>query len=251
MSIFTFMDQDQLDDLPEDPAMAFMTLARFAQHRLAEESAKLDPDERNQWEQLEELRHSFMNVVVAAAKRFEIEPFVSMEVPKISDFGDKDHRQFRADLDHYLTQLMLDNSIRNKRDSVEVLPKSKDRIRSYIHGLRGCLEQANMTAAKREALLKKLDQFEHELERRRLSLLAVTRLTLELLAIPGGLWASSEVAGRLVTNVMQVVAEAKLAEDETRQLPPVAPPKALSAPRVEKPRPQPAFDSDLDDDVPF
>jgi len=258
MSIFTFLDQDELDDLPEDPQIAFMTLVRNAQRCLRDETAKLDPDNQYEWQQIDELRHSFMNVVLAAAKRLEIEPFMDMEVPTLSAFRDTDHRQFRADLDHYLTQLMLDNSIRNKRDSVEILPKSKDRIRTYIHNLRTCLEQANMTEAKREALLKKLDQFEHELEKRRLSFLAVTRVALEVLALPGGVWASVEIANRLVTNVMQVVAEAKAAEEETRQLPPVMPPKALSPPRRALPpepprstRPQPSFDTDLDDDVPF
>lgn len=258
MSIFTFLDQDELDDLPEDPQIAFMTLVRNAQRCLHEETAKLNPNDQYEWQQIDELRHSFMNVVLAAAKRLEIEPFMEMEVPTLSAFREEDHRQFRADLDHYLTQLMLDNSIRNKRDSVEILPKSKDRIRTYIHNLRACLEQANMTEAKREALLKKLDQFEQELEKRRLSFLAVTRITLEVLAIPGALWASAEIANRLVANLMQVVAEAKAAEEETRQLPPIAPPKALSPPRrslppepPRSPRPQPTFDTDLDDDVPF
>lgn len=253
MTILNFVTQDELDDLPEDPSVAFMTLVNHAQRRLAEQTKDLDPEERYQWEQRDELRHSFMNVVVAAAKRFEIEPFVSMQVPRLDGFQDKDHKQFKADLDHYVTQLMLDNSIRSKQDSVEVLPKSKDRIRSHIHALRQCLEKANMTSAKREALAKKLDAFEAELEKRRLSLLAVTRVALEILALPGGVWASAELAPKLINNIMQTVAEAKAAENETRASLPSAPPKALSAPRVPEPVPAPAkgFADDLDDDVPF
>jgi hypothetical protein len=259
MSIFTFVTQDELDDLPEDPQLAFMTFVRLAQGRLAETTKGLNPEERYEWEELEELRHSFMNVVVAAAKRFEIEPFVDMEVPTLTEFSQTDHRQFRADLDHYITQLMLDNSIRAKHDSIEVLPKSKDRLRAYVHSLRDCVEQANMTAAKREALLRKLDAFEQELEKKRLSLISIARMTLELLALPGGIWASAEVTNRLIHNVIQIAAEAKAAEDESRQLPPVTHPKALSPPRKQEQlsgfgpssRPTPAFDSDLDDDVPF
>ena len=51
---------------------------------------------------------------------------------------------------------------------------------------------------------------------------------------------------------MQTVAEAKAAEDETKQLPAMAQPKALSAPRKPAP-PAPAsgFSDDMDDDVPF
>lgn len=129
---------------------------------------------------------------------------------------------------------MLDNSIRAKHDSVEVLPKSKDRVRTYVHSLRDCVEQANMTAAKREALLRKLDEFEQGLEVKRLSLISIARMTLELLALPGGIWASAEVTNCLIHNVMQIVAEAKAAEDESKQLPPVTNPKALSPPREKK-----------------
>lgn len=100
------------------------------------------------------------------------------------------------------------------------------------------------------------DAFEVELEKRCLSMLAVTRVAMEILALPGGVWASAELAPKLITNIMQTVAEAKAAENETWQLPPVAPPEALSAPRAPKPEPQRAehaggFADDLDDDVPF
>lgn len=248
MTILNFVSQDELDDLDDDPRIAFMTLVNHAQRRLAEQTKRLDP--QDEWER-EELRHSFMNVVIAAAKRFEIEPFVSMAVPRLSDFKHNvDYRQFKADLDHYITQLVIDNSIRAKQDSVVILPNSKDRIRSYVHGLRQCIEQANMTEPKREALLKKLDQFEAELEKRRLNILAVARVAFELLAIAGGVWASAEVASRLITNVMQIVAEAKLAEQETRQLAPTAPPKALSPPRAEKAVPSLSTNI-IDDDIPF
>ena len=259
MTILNFVTQDELDDLPEDPSTAFMMLVNHAQRRLAEQTRNLDPEERYQWEQRDDIRHSFMNVVVASAKRLEIEPFASMAIPRLDGFQDKDHKQFKSDLDHYVTQLMLDNSIRTKHDSVAILPKSKDRIRSHVHALRTCIEQANMTPAKREALAKKLDAFEVELEKRRLSMLAVTRVAMEILALPGGVWASAELAPKLITNIMQTVAESKAAENETRQLPPAAPPKALSAPRAPEPEPQKTggfgsgggFADDLDDDVPF
>jgi len=194
MSILNFVTQDELDDLDEDPRVAFMSLVNHAQRRFSEQSEKLDSSDEAQWHQLEELRHSFMNVIVAAAKRFEIEPFVSMEVPRISDFNNYDHRQFRADLDHYITQLMLDNSLRSKKDSVAILPNSKDKIRAYVHGLRECIEQGNMSEAKRESLLKRLDQFESELEKRRLNILVVAHFALELLALPGAVWTSVDIA---------------------------------------------------------
>src|ERR1700678_3378754 len=125
MTILNFVTQDELDDLDEDPRIAFMTLVNLAQRSLAEQIKRLDPQEEYQWNQREELRQSFMNVVIAAAKRLEVEPFVSMDVPRLSKFKEPDFLQFEADLDHYVTQLVLDNSIRSKRDSVAILPESK------------------------------------------------------------------------------------------------------------------------------
>ena len=252
MSILEFLDQNQLDDLDEDPRIAFMQLVNAAQRSLSSKISALEPDNQYEWQTIQELRYSFMNVVVASAKRFEVEPFYSMEVPHYSNFRDDDHRQFKADLDHYVTQLVLDNSLRSKRDSVEVLPKTKDKLRTYLSGLKRCVEDGNMSAAKREALLKKLEAFEAELEKRRLNMVTVARFAYFVLSVPGTLWASAEITHKLTTSIMQTVAEAKAAEDATRQLPAATELKALSPPRKPaRERPTSAFDSDLDDDVPF
>jgi hypothetical protein len=92
-----------------------------------------------------------------------------------------------------------------------------------------------------------LKYFEAELEKRRLNILAVARIACELLAIPGTLWASGEVANRLITQVMQTVAEARAAEQEARQLAPMEAPKALSAPRSLLQ----SAPGEIDDDIPF
>lgn len=143
-----------------------MQLVNAAQRSPSTKISALDPDNQQEWQKIEDWRYSFMNVVVAAAKRYEIEPFHSINVPQYSNFRDTDHRQFKADLDHYITQLVLDNSLRSRRDSVEVLPHTKDQLRTYVSGLKQCVENGNMSDAKREALLKKLDAFEAELEKR-------------------------------------------------------------------------------------
>jgi hypothetical protein len=194
-----------------------------------------------------------MNAVLASARTYEIEPFYSMPVPKIGDFDQRQFQQFEHDVEHYVTQLVLNNSFQKRRDSVEILPKSKDSIRSYVHGLRECIEASNMTVAKREALLKRLDDFERELEKRRTSLLSVALLTFELLAVPGGVWASYDIAAKLITNMMQTVAESKAEEKEGQPvIAAQAPLKALMPPRPESPTTKrQSFSDELDDDVPF
>ena len=249
MSIFEFITQEELEDLPDDPHLAFTNFVGHGQRRLSAKAAALDGgSDQESYHQLEEARHGFMNVVIAAAKRYKVEPFASMDVPTYKQFDFDTHRQFQADLDHYLTQLLLDNVIRERSNSVPLTPKAKDRIRGHIHGLKTCLDTAELSDAKRASLIKKLCEFEAELDRKRLGLLAVTRITLEILALPGGVWASSEMVAKLTNNVLQEVAEAKAADDEARQLPPPKKPMQLSAPRREVPATN--YD-DLDDDVPF
>lgn len=107
-----------------------------------------------------------MNVVVAAAKNYGIEPFASLAIPRVKDFGADTNQEFRADLDHYLTQLLLDNSSRAKRDSVLVPLEWKTTIWTYLFHLRELIEKADdLDQAKRESLLRCLSEFEAELEK--------------------------------------------------------------------------------------
>lgn len=253
MNVFDFISPEELDDLPEDPQLAFMAFARHAQRRLNEHLAPIDQSEQWGWEQVNEARLGFMNVVVAAAKRFDIKPFTEMEVPAVVNASDATHKQFKSDLDHYMTQLVIDNSIRQRTDSVALSENAKGRIRTYLNALRDCVAKSEMTDAKKEALLKRLVDFEHELEKRRVSLLAITWISMQVLAVPGSLWATAEITTKLITSINQVVAEEKMAEVEQPKLVNDDKPKALLPPRKEIPtlKQRSAFDSDLDDDVPF
>lgn len=251
MSIHNFITQEQLDNLDDDNSIAFMELVNICQRKLSDKLHQLSDNADQNWREMEDLQHSFMNVIVAAAKRFTIEPFASMEIPRIND--NLDFRQFQSDLDHYITQLVLTNSMRSKRDSVELPQEAKDRIRSYIHGLRDCIEKSNMDEKRRNKLLDRLDELEKELEKRRANILAVAKLAFDILALPGGVWASYEIAAKLLTNMSQTVEQARIAEQASKPLLPSKPTPALSAPRaVPQPKPQfGGFGDDLDDDVPF
>ena len=252
MNIFDFITQEEIDDLPDDdPQAAFVRFVRIAQRRLGERTAQINPSEESGWEELNEARHGFMNVVIAAAKKYEIEPFATLSVPRQKSFGSDEHRQFKADLDHYLTQLLLDNSSRSKRDSVLISPQLKNTIRTYVFHLRDLIEKSDdLDEPKRQMLLRRLSEFETELDKKRLNLMAVTLLAITLAGGPGALWASADVANKLLTNILRVVGEAKIADDAVRRLPSSAAPMAITGPRPDE-AVQGNFGSDMDDDIPF
>jgi len=257
MNFFDLITREELDDAPDDPQLAFTQLVGHAEKRLADYTNKFD-DDRDSWQAIEEARHGFMNVVIALAKAYKIEPFASLEVPRHEKFDIDVHRQFKSDLDHYMTQLLVNNSIERKRDSVQLAPKVKDKIRSYVHGLKTAIDNGDFTDSKRARLHKILSEFEAELDKRRLSFLAVTKLAIVILSVPGGLWGSYEAVTKLTNNVLQAIGEAKTVEDESRLLPDAKPPARLLPPRkddnslVPKAKKGPKrFPADLDDEIPF
>lgn len=144
-----------------------------------------------------------------------------MEVPRFENFDYSEERQFRADLDHYMAQLVMGNAVRDRRNSIGLSVEAKERIRTHIHHIKDAIDKADIPAGKREALHRKLAEFETALEKSRLNLWATARVMFEILSIAANVvsLADSATFNRLIQNVMTTVAVAKAAEDENRQLP--------------------------------
>lgn len=103
-----------------------------------------------------------------------------------------------------------------------------------------------MPTDKREALLRKLEVFEAELNKRRISLMEVANIAFAIFAVPGAAWASVDVVQKLTTNIIQTVAEEKAQEDEAKCLLTTSK-GVLGAPRKIVPARIEAYD----DEVPF
>jgi hypothetical protein len=148
---------------------------------------------------------------------------------------------------------LLDNSSRAKRDSVLVSRELKSTIRAYLFHLRELIEEADdLDPAKRESLLRCLSEFEAELDKKRLNLLAVTMLAITFFGAPGALWSSADVANKVLTNILPVVGEAKMADDAMRRLPSSEAPKAITGPRPDDPNLiKKSARPDMDDEIPF
>lgn len=248
MHIYDLITQDELDNAPEDPATAFTQLVGFAQRRLSKYIGEADT--QNEGYLIEEAQHRFMNVIIGLAKAYQIDPFATLDVPRRKHFSYEDYSDFSADLDHYMTQLLVANSIKTKSDSVTIAPEVKDKIRTYVASIKEQIDSSSLTDSKKADLHKKLRDFETELDKNRVPLIAVTRLAFVLLSVPGALYASYDVVSKLTTNVLQIVGEAKATEDDNRKLPEDRPMPALSPPRKEE-NEEITRSTDLDDEIPF
>jgi hypothetical protein len=108
MAVHDFITSEQIEAVPEDPAMAFAELVGIVEKRLSKLcNPYIGVNEQEAWDHINDYRHGFENVVIGLARAFKIEPFASRDVPRRGDFGGSDYQEFRADLDHYLTQLGL------------------------------------------------------------------------------------------------------------------------------------------------
>jgi hypothetical protein len=262
MNIHDFLTPDEIEELPADNSLAFAEIARIANERLRDHLRGFNAQEEEHWHEMQEARLGYMNVLIAAGRRLNIEPFASQFVPSVKSFDYREFQQFKSDLDHYLAQIAFDARERGRNESVKLEGAARERIRGYIHALRDCIDKSSLDEPTRAKLLSRLADFESALENRRMKLLAVTLLTLEILALPGALWASADITNRLVSQMMQTVAEAKAVDDASRRLPLSEPPALLEPPRSEDGgfrtvarRPTanaPAFEpGGMDDDIPF
>ncbi|MCC4298401.1 MAG: hypothetical protein ABJF67_07995 [Aurantimonas coralicida] len=254
MNFFDFITLDEIDGLPGDDQQAFAEFVRIASGRLRDETRNIDQQDEQGWMQVQEAWYGFQNATLGAARRWKIEPFASLEMPKLADYRENSYRQFRFDLDHYIAQIAIDTSWKRRSESVLIPAKSKDRIRQHLHALREAVESSTMPEGRRSALLDRIEKLEAELERRRVSLLKIAYLTAQVLAIPGGLLASGDAVKKLSTNIMQMVGEAIEAEKESQNLPAPTPIYELSAPRTQESQEEPRRRSrpdPLDDEIPF
>lgn len=256
MQIFDFINQDELDELPEDENAAFLEFVRIARGRLQERLTELNSNNDNDWDAIKDARHGFVNVVTATARQLKIEPFASMDVPRVKEMDYEDYRQFISDVDHYLTQMLFTVRSTSRRESVGLSEEARTSIRTKLYYLREAIEKSDYDVRVKARLRARLDEFEKDLEKRRINYVAVARFAIEVIALPGALSSSYDITAKLVNQIIQTIGEEKISEDERRRLPPVEKTAALIPPRAEeKKKSEPdfgrGFSRDLDDEIPF
>lgn len=259
MSVMDILTEEFLAELPDDPRAAFGMVLRRAEDYLAEARQAVDENEHGSWNTYETAQHTAMNTIIAVAKHYEIEPFSSMGVPPRTNFSFTDFIEFKVDLDHYAAQLLLDNSIRSKRDAITMEPKAKDRLRQHIHGIKTLIDEAEMPEPRRAILHNRIADFEAALEKPRVNVVRLAGLMVLVLAGTADVaqLADSPTIQKLVASIMTTIGQAKAVDEGKRELPPVQPPQPLLPPRpkdhaAEAPKERgKTFTTDLDDEIPF
>jgi hypothetical protein len=251
MEFFDFIKPEELDELPEDSQTAFIAFVRLAGPRLKDRLKSLGSRDENNWEDIDDARYGFQNVVLGAARKYGIEPFASLQMPTIEDHGDKDYRQFRHDLTHYITQIMLATADKDRLNSVPLRDDVRQSIRTYIFHLREAISRTDLSDAKKDGLYGKLDELERELDRRRVRVAVIAGIVMAILSAPGDLAGSYDAVVKVTNSIMREIGKAKAADTEQRHIS-FDEPAALLPPRKPKLDPPTSFQRDeMDDEIPF
>jgi hypothetical protein len=165
MNIFDIFSQDQLDQLPLENELAFLAWVRRAREILDERTNRLSDQDENGWRLIQAERYSFVNLIVAIGKRYGIQPFRNYEIPFLSDFDQNDYGNFSSELDHYVAQIVVDETIRKSRQGVELSLASKQKIRDYVARLKDLIDQSDLNPLRRRSCTPSLQRSRKLLER--------------------------------------------------------------------------------------
>jgi len=249
MEYFDFIKPGDLDNLPEDPQLAFSEVVRIAQARLVERLETLDSGEHGDWTLILEAKHGFQNVAIGAARKFRIEPFASAEMPIVRNYSDEDYRQFRADLSHYITQIMLNAAEADRSQSIPVREETRQSLRTYVYHLRQAIDNTSLPDWRKVRLHDALTKFEQEITRPRIRFGVAVQVLMTVLNAGATVTDHWDGIVRITNNIVRELAVAKEADNEQRHVSAI-PPALLVAPR--KVEPPPSFDrNEMDDEIPF
>ena len=252
-SMDELITDEDYDNLPADPEECFLKVEQICHRNLAR---LINSDSAKSYDVLMQMK--YMQIVSATAEEFDIDGLYAHR--RDGDFSEN-FFQFQLEVQSIITRIRLRQRKQTQTNSVLLQPNTKTKIKWHISRIRDSVAVLDMPESRRKSLLSRLESFEADLEKQRLSFVAASAVLFTVAAVAAigadGPTAAQNV-GKAVHAIMALIGEDKETEDAaTQRLAP--PPRALPAPDVGSPRtsrfggqPRAAPPrSDLDDDIPF
>lgn len=245
MSEYDLIPETIYENLPQDDHEKFVILVREAQANLARLL-----DDRSSNEFADEIRSQFVSTISGVAEALGV-----LGLPDISDdiTNYKKYQTFQVYLASIVAKVRLQSQLVSRPYSVALGRITRAKIQQEIDQLRHSIGDSVLPETKQKALLDKLAELEIELSQQRLSFARTMAIAASIMTIVGGgtaALANFPKAAETVAGIIRLIGEDK-ANEEAERLRLMPPPKALpnhTKSNIARPS---AFDSDLDDDVPF
>lgn len=239
----TYISDEEIAALPDEAEQRFVALEAIVRQRYEEACVRLGDNES-----AVPLQRRYMSIVLPAAKHYGIEALSSWEQPPAgADWQLYD--AFIADVDYAITALRLKNIERRGAHSVALDADAKTKLRQMLNHIRETVDKLDISVAKKEALYKRINALQDEIDRDRTRYEAFAALFIEAADDAGEAAKRLEPVVRLIERVGAAIGVAKRSEVSQPKLPPRKEPK-----RIEPPKPngkKNGFDKALDDEIPF
>lgn len=245
-----------MDDLPDDPATAFVQLERICRVRLHEYTSQ-----QERYDHGDDLRIEYMTIVASAAETYGV-----------ADFGEPDEgwdpRYFQSLYQRAIsvaTKLAIEGKRARSLSNVILPQGAKERLKKHLEDLRSALDSVDLDEKRKKVLRTKLDGFEKEIGREKSNInVILVGVALVAAALKQGTGTITGVEDAIIKlpdtiNAINVLlGREKLKELEATPDPLPLPPsvtKALPSPKsmaaTSHLGQSNGFATDLDDEVPF
>jgi hypothetical protein len=240
---------DELAELPEDPMLAFVQFEKILRERVDEQELqafKLAEEGVPVPYSVSSYKLEYISKVLAAATVYKIHALQNWTVPSARGDVDELYTAFTADVDHFTTQVRIQNAPRNRQNSVGLDGNTKATIHHYIQRIREAIEKADLPEDKKDSLYSKLNNFALEVDKNRTALQAGMAVYIAVCDGIGQGFRKLEPVRKMIDSIAALLGRAKEAEDSLR-LP--SPPELRRIPpplrQLEPPPPS------EDDEIPF
>ena len=146
----------EMDELPDDPAIAFVQLERICRVRLHEYTSK-----QERYDEGSDLRLEYMTIIASAAESYGVADFREPE-------EGWDSRSFQTVYQRAIsiaTKLAIESKRARALSSVALPIAAKERLRRHLEELRDALDKVSFDDKRKKVLRQKLDGFEKEIDR--------------------------------------------------------------------------------------
>jgi hypothetical protein len=245
----------EMDDLPDDPATAFVQLERICRTRLHEYT-----EQQERYEYANSVRLEYMTIVASAAETYGVADLGDPESWDAQYFDSLYQRAISA-----ATRLTIEGKRARALGSVTLPQGAKERLKKHLEDLRAAVDAADFDEKRKKVLREKLAGFEKEIGREKSNINTIlVGVALVAAALKQGTGVVTGVEDSIIklpetVNAINIL----LGREKLREL--EAAPDPLPLPRsvtksLPPPKPVPSpdrlgssggFADDLDDDVPF
>jgi len=237
----TYLTDDELFALPEEPEDAFVAGEKVMRDRLSEGLASADENENTDY-----ATQNYMNNVIALALHCGVEEIASWNPARPGSHNWLEYRQFTAEVDACTMGIRLRTIRRAREYSVALNAATKAKLSHLLSQMRETVEKLDISAAKKDKLFTRINALQEEVDRERTGFHAFGALVIEIADVAGEAAKRLEPVTQMAERIGAAFGLAKREEPPTQNLPSPRERKRLPGPKQSN-----GFDKSLDDEIPF